>query len=73
MKNNKPFDLDKYLSIVSEQAKNAPEPEQILSEIENNDFSSFDPVFLKDEKQQSSDKSKELPPEANLPSITEVL
>lgn len=59
-KGTKPFNVDEHLKKISELAKDAPEPEEILAEFERGDYSSLDPEFLKEWeiKQQKGKKKK---------------
>lgn len=59
-KGTKLFNVDEHLKMISELAKNAPEPEEILAEFERGDYSSLDPEFLKEWeiKQQKNKKKK---------------
>ena len=44
----KRFNVDEHLKMISELAKDAPEPEEILAEFSRGDYSSLDPEFLKE-------------------------
>jgi hypothetical protein len=43
----KRFNVDEHLKMISELAKDAPEPEEILAEFARGDYSSLDSEFLK--------------------------
>ncbi len=57
-KSKKKFNVDEHLKMVSELAKNSPEPEEILAEFARGDYSSLDPEFLKERDVKKEKKSK---------------
>jgi len=61
-KPKKRFNVDEHLKMISELAKGAPEPEEILAEFARGDFSSLDPDLLKEiEEREKKEKKKKIP------------
>ena len=67
-KQKKPFNVDEHLKMISELAKDAPEPEEILAEFARGDYSSLDPEFLKgnSNKKRKNSKKPEKEPEVSI-------
>lgn len=57
-KTKKQFNVDEHLKTISELAKGAPEPEEILAEFERGDYSSLDSNFLKERNIKKSNRKK---------------
>ena len=65
----KPFNVDEHLKNIEQNAKNAPSPEEIISEFKRGDYSSLDPELRKEieererlERQKKVARPKEVSP-----------